>query len=497
MSDIKANSNEHIRENAETAARVALEAGSLLAGLAGSVVVTRILGVLSGAVLLTSLVYKAASKNIQKQQAKKKLSDIKATNLSAAESPEAADKAMDKLFEAEIEEDKHHLIALLYSALPFLGLRLAGEYLLKNVATEQERKEISPEAYAVGKGVGRLLGGKLQRKFFYPLSSKVIGTIWSKIYNRGIKGHDINRMPVGYNRIEIPLERGDNKEHKIRAYISSPTDEENIDTEKPTALLFHGNAQTSEDMEGIGNDYKKLGFNVMMVTMGGYPGSDKGLQTSETSTYQDANAAVEYLKGQGVSNIVTHGLSIGSSLAFAAAKRHPDVVKCVVTDQGMGSGANVAANLLKNILGPMTPGSVIRVAVSEAFPVGEEVPGVTIDGKPLLTDGLDNVRKAASLECPVICVKAEKDIMMGKGQKKDGTYKSNFAKDILLARYGAETDEKVFVTPESGHCASDAMEIQQVKDSLQEIFFEGKQAQPPQEKPPEGMSPKARKQLEF
>ncbi|MBT7264384.1 MAG: hypothetical protein HN831_02770, partial [Waddliaceae bacterium] len=130
MSDIKANSNEHIRENAETAARVALEAGSLLAGLAGSVVVTRILGVLSGAVLLTSLVYKAASKNIQKQQAKKKLSDIKATNLSAAESPEAADKAMDKLFEAEIEEDKHHLIALLYSALPFLGLRLAGEYLL-------------------------------------------------------------------------------------------------------------------------------------------------------------------------------------------------------------------------------------------------------------------------------------------------------------------------------------------------------------------------------
>ena len=67
--------------------------------------------------------------------------------------------------------------------------------------------------------------------------------------------------------------------------------------------------------------YLEKGWNVLLPTMGGYPGSepvDGG--TSEASSYQDVEAIKIWLeKEKKVKTVGYHGVSIGGTLAFQAA----------------------------------------------------------------------------------------------------------------------------------------------------------------------------------
>ncbi len=260
----------------------------------------------------------------------------------------------------------------------------------------------------------------------------------------------------------IVVERGDGEQHHLHAY-TYPANRQNLegssrhlDLTKPTVVIFHGNAQLAENMFLQAKTYIDAGFNVVTATMGGYPGSDESIQTSEVSTYQDAHAIMNYLKSQGVTDVIVHGTSVGGSLAFAAAELHPDLVKVVIADQTFNRAKDVAANLIRNKIdrGFFVPSSLVRGAVGAGFPVGEVVPGVyTREGAPYLTDGLNNARKAAVIQAEVIAIKSSRDIFMGRVGDQTQGYQENFADDLIRARYPQGVSPEHLIPFDGEHCA--------------------------------------------
>jgi hypothetical protein len=118
-----------------------------------------------------------------------------------------------------------------------------------------------------------LMGGlglpfaNLARKIFYPLNGSSTGCK-STVYGR-------------LQQLALPVDRGDNLRHEIAAYTfpSMP-----LTAESKVAVLFHGNGMTGDEMREAAGIYSKNSWTPLMVTMGGYPGSDEKITTSEASS---------------------------------------------------------------------------------------------------------------------------------------------------------------------------------------------------------------------
>lgn len=250
--------------------------------------------------------------------------------------------------------------------------------------------------------------------------------------------------PGRAKKFDIPVYRGDGKEHTISSVFLSPY-MNGIHPEIPGMIMFHANMMIGHDMLYWAKSYFNMGYQILFVTMGGYPGSDEGLLTNEITSYQDANAAVEFLKNMGFTRLGVDGLSIGGTLAFAAAELHPELIKVVVANQTLNSGEKVAEN-------QFCKGNDIKAAVhgifTSAMPAGKIVPGVFIgkgeERRPYTTDRLDNVRKAKSLaslaeegkqSCEVIALGTKNDEIMSYGKLTPDGYEFNSAQDIMQARY--------------------------------------------------------------
>lgn len=198
-----------------------------------------------------------------------------------------------------------------------------------------------------------------------------------------------------------------------------------------------------------GQFYLQKGYNVLYVQLGGFIGSP-GVNTSEKSIYQDIEAIKRRLVDWGVTEVGYHGISMGTGAAMQAAAGETLVERLktmfVVLDQPYTSAGGVAGNMT----GPIGKG-----VLSAGCPVGMDVelPG----GFWTKTDGLDNLRKAVILkeeDIPLICIERENDYYMGR-KKRNGKYTENFARDILVARYGDEPTENLATLP--GKHGSDSL----------------------------------------
>lgn len=239
--------------------------------------------------------------------------------------------------------------------------------------------------------------------------------------------------------------------------------EESI-SENPTVVLFHPKGLTWTSMRHEMKIYRELGFNALSITMGGYDGSPD-VTTSEASIYQDIEAVKQFLKSKGAKEVAWHGYSMGTGLALhAAADMNPEGLKTLfaVADKPYNSAAGVAGNTLRslaefflprfersalaegvvagagNILAPLAEG-VLRAGLPGDRSV--ELPG----GREILTDGLDNLKKAEKLKklnIPLVCLMGARDSLMARNKVGD-YYNDNFAEDILKKRY-AKDDWKQF-----------------------------------------------------
>lgn len=222
---------------------------------------------------------------------------------------------------------------------------------------------------------------------------------------------------------------------------------------RPTVVLFHGNAVTGISMKGLGKFYYRLGFNVLMPTMGGYPGSSP-CHTSEATSLQDVEAIKTYLINRGVTQVGYHGLSIGGSVAFqsaAAPTKTNQVLQTLflVADQTFTSAKDVFANTVNNV--HLKVGAIAKGAASVAVPSGEKV--LVSEEEWVTTDGLDNLSKAKILKekgIALIAIEASEDILM-KDLRKNST-KPSFASRLLSSYYENEADRKAhFIELDGGH----------------------------------------------
>jgi len=151
------------------------------------------------------------------------------------------------------------------------------------------------------------------------------------------------------------------------------------------AILFHANCAIALDMALWGAWYRQRGISALMVTMGGYAGSEG--ETTEMSSYFDADASVRHLLAKGIptERMVVHGLSIGGGLASAAAVMHPGI-SCTV-DQTFVSAREVA-EVTSKMISKRVPTFAIEKVVNTCFPQGKADPRL-----PITTDAYDNLNK--------------------------------------------------------------------------------------------------------
>lgn len=333
-------------------------------------------------------------------------------------------KAKDRLFDLQqkVAIRKTYCLKDCVSLIPLVGAIFACRIGAEKSATGVSMASMVEQAAAHVSNNLR----KLVNSIVYPLS---------RIHNEHISSDE--------DHVRIPVEsRGGYLDAMFFQGL-------NASQNGPTVVIFHGNFCTCNEMLLHTEWYVMKGFNVLIPTMGGYPGSP-GVTTSEASCYQDIEAIKKYLDSRGIKKAGYHGISIGGTLAFqAAAGKSEAQVRTlfVVADQTLGSMKSIAVRRL-----PFLP-SVAKGAIQSAFPVRKVRLSDTLQVE---TDGLDNVRKARLIResnIPLIVIKSTLDNVMGS-HLKNGRYEKNCADDLIEERYEKEMERRKYLIEIEGEHAT-------------------------------------------
>jgi uncharacterized protein len=150
---------------------------------------------------------------------------------------------------------------------------------------------------------------------------------------------------------------------------------------KPTLLFFHGNGDSLEGANAATRMLSDAGYGALLVEYRGYAGNPG--KPSEPGFYLDGEAAIAWLKGQGISpkDIIIMGNSIGSGTATEMAVRHRP--KALVLVSGFAS---------------------LPFVVSDIYPF--------LPANWLLKDRFDNSAKLGRVESPVLLVHGDRDTLV-------------------------------------------------------------------------------------
>ena len=87
-----------------------------------------------------------------------------------------------------------------------------------------------------------------------------------------------------------------------------------------TLLFLHGNAGSLENRIHKINHFKDMNINFIIISWRGFSGNNGN--PSEKGLYEDANAAVRWLKSNGIEekNIIIYGESLGTAIAIEVAQ---------------------------------------------------------------------------------------------------------------------------------------------------------------------------------
>lgn len=418
-------------------AKVAANIGLYTAGVILSCGISQVYGLIKGVV---DLIKKAHFHHRlahlkQSQPAKERWSELKRAN---------AIKCLEDL----IRENKKSLKVDLISLIPIVGTLFAWRVLApKEVARSPDALQGIPYA------ASHLLADfrPLFLKNYYPLRTPLRGEPKPLKYSL--------LPPDGADHVEIPvLVRGESLE---ALHLKHPKQEG--ESARPTMVIFHGNLGSAKShFYDLGLVYHRKGFDVLLPTMGGYPGSRGGTKTSEVTSYQDVEAIRQFLVKSGVKKVAYHGYSIGSTLAFQAStvssSHTTSLETCfVVAQTPLSNGEQVAQNMIRNAglpaLAPLAKG--IGMA---ALPKRRKVQ--IAHGEWVETDGVDNLSKAKKLKelnIPLFCIHATRDKLMSRARPQFGG--RDFAIDLIEARYGERETHTHLIVLQGGKHVSRLFEV--------------------------------------
>ncbi len=182
------------------------------------------------------------------------------------------------------------------------------------------------------------------------------------------------------------------------------------------AILHHNNGMTLGMMEFYAEYFNTLGFNVLLCTMGGYPGSEG--DTSETTCYFDVKAMYDAAQtvqrdqpdGQNNDKILFVGVSMGGALAAIGGSEFPGTH--VLANVPFASVEDVASSYLRWV-----PKIMVNGLVDSVFPTG-------IKAGAYITDGFNILEKVKRIEGGYFAVQAGKDTMIpaDSGKKLANSY---------------------------------------------------------------------------
>ncbi len=348
------------------------------------------------------------------------------------------DKLINQLL--EVKDNTKELLAAAISMLPALGVLSSGLFL---AATGDLQKAESPTLFSritevYSKNVlGHLpIVNSLVLFLMYPLRGMSQQNYFNAV-KIDFNPYNAVLSQLNAQQVSITVERGDGKAHAIDTVFIDT----NYDHSTKTMVLLPGNSALGPYMVQEASVYKSLGWNVMMMTYGGYPGSDEGLATTEATTIQDIHALIRALEAKGVDKIGLHGFSQGTSVAMHGTQLSQRIC-FVALEMGYTSAPDVAANYIKNqrLEAPFLkkiPMASVRGLAARAVRAGRRVLGVKgLGGNVYYTDSCDNLTKAAKYKGVFLTIGGDQDIIMGK-HREENKFLDNFATDLYEAHVRA------------------------------------------------------------
>jgi len=115
--------------------------------------------------------------------------------------------------------------------------------------------------------------------------------------------------------------------------------------ETATIIYFHGNGGNISDIDWVGQQLARRGFDVLLFDYRGY-GKSEGAVGAESGLYADGDAAFAFVVNRGVrpERIVLYGQSLGTTIVADVASRQD--VGAVILESGLSSASSVARTAL-------------------------------------------------------------------------------------------------------------------------------------------------------
>lgn len=290
----------------------------------------------------------------------------------------------------------------------------------------QDWKTSASQGVSHGLGYALERHGKRFRRFLFPLNNgRTLSAREQRLQKDEVNyiSHSLSSLNYSTKEIEIEVNSPGATTRKIQAYSVKSNEE----GDRPTVVIFHGNGDVAAGMLRHAFSYAKMGYNILMPTLGGYPNSGK-IKTSEESLMRDVFAIQTFLKEQGVKEVVCHGISLGGASAVLFGATSPLPVKAVIADQTFTRSSAAAGRFANNISCGLL-GGIGEGLFKAAFPSGKLVH--LKDGSTAATNGLDNLSRISLLKdkaIALVTISSKNDFIMRRKNE-------NFSDELYLQRY--------------------------------------------------------------
>ena len=113
-----------------------------------------------------------------------------------------------------------------------------------------------------------------------------------------------------------------------------------------TIIYFHGNGGNITNVDWVGEELARRGFNTLLLDYRGY-GQSQGKAQGESDLYADGDAALAYVVDKRripIEQVVLYGQSLGTTVAVDLGARHQ--CAALILESGLSSASSVAAHAL-------------------------------------------------------------------------------------------------------------------------------------------------------
>lgn len=212
----------------------------------------------------------------------------------------------------------------------------------------------------------------------------------------------------------------------------------------PTMILFHGNGMVSDNYKQWALWFQNYGYNVLAVTIRGYPGSEGSSDLMKIASALDVEAVVRYALYElniPENNLALYGFSLGGPYATYASRHFglPVILQNTLTNVG---------DIVENLSPVSIPTCTKKAIARSHLDRGHTMPllsdyGVFKDKGDVPLNSFDNLDNLRATTSPVMIIYAQNDRLMGKKGR---------ATELYQARYGAQAviDPDLFIEIPNG-----------------------------------------------